>query len=182
MELGDSKVEISLSALDELREGVRTSKEQIAQLQKALRTAQLEDKSGRIPELMRALHAAIEVVQFAVGNLDPTTVRGWPYEALRTLADVLEQTPGLQEDANMRSLAGELRHFAGVAASLEEFRKKRDAERVVVPASAADFGPKTAEAAFVHNAAVVREDASEDDDAASRVPQSTAKTEGISGA
>jgi len=162
--LGDSKVEVSLKALDELRDEAHRSAARIQALEREVVAAKLEDKSGRVPALMVALRAAVEVVQFAVGNLDPTTVRGWPYEALGTIADALEQIPGLQEDPNMRSLAGELRHFAGIAAGLEEFRKERDAKRVVTPATAADFGPKTAEASFIHNALGPRTATDDDED------------------
>jgi hypothetical protein len=148
----DAKVEISLSNLDDLRNDIRKAQARVADLEKQLVDAQLQDASGLVPKLVEALKSANTVVQFAVGNLDPTTVRGWPYEALRTIADTITAIPGLRDDADMRSLVEEYRNFAGVAAGLEEFRRKRDAERVVMPATAEDFGPKTAEAAFVHGA------------------------------
>jgi len=141
-------VNVKYSVFNKLREDQRTTQNRVYELEKELAAAKLTDGSGAAQLLHDAFHEAIKVVQFAVGNLAPETVAGWPYKALFAIADAIEKIPGV--DVHVREMPAELRHFAKLCAGYEEYRKQRDANRVVTAATAADFGPKTPEAAVVH--------------------------------
>jgi hypothetical protein len=118
------------------------------ELEAQVTSGQLADPTGTTKLLHDGFHAAIKVVQFAVGNLAPETVAGWPHEALVEIADAIDKIPGM--DQHVKELPPELRHFAKLTAGYETYRKERDKSRVVTVATAEDFGPKTAEAAAVH--------------------------------
>jgi hypothetical protein len=139
---------IKLSAYDKLREDARTMQTANYELEKQLKEARLADPSGLTQQLNVAFHEAIKVVQFAVANLPPESVAGWPHEALAQVADAIAKTPTM--DAHVMEVVPELRAFAKTAAGYETYRKERAATRVVVAASASDYGPKTTEAALVH--------------------------------
>jgi hypothetical protein len=139
---------IKLSAYDKIREDLRAAQNENMELQKKLQAAQIADVSGTTQLLHTAFHDAIKVVQFAVGNLPSETVTGWPHEALVKIADAIEKIPGI--DRHVGEMPLELRYFAQTARGYEEYRKQRNATRVVVAATAADFGPQTPEAAAVH--------------------------------
>lgn len=153
-------VSVPLSTYDKLRDDLREAQKQVYALEKELVAAKLTDASGVGKLLHDAFHETIKVVQFAVGNLDPSTVVGWLHQALVNIADAIEKIPGI--DRHVSEMPPELRHFAGVAASMEAFRKERDKHKVVLPASAEDFGPKTPEAAAVHAAYDARRTAPEE--------------------
>lgn len=70
-----------------------------------------------------AISSAIAVVRFAVANYPPEAVRGWPIEALLSLADALDGIIGIEYD--FKALALELRAFAREAQAIETKRKNR---------------------------------------------------------
>jgi hypothetical protein len=144
----DPVVSVPLSQYDKLRTAVRDTQARVYELEEQLTAAQLADNSGTTKLLLDTFHATMRVVQFAVGNLEPTTIAGWPHQALVEIADALEKIPGV--DRHIGEMVLPLREFAKRAAGYEAFRKERDANRVVTMAGAADFGPKTPEAAAVH--------------------------------
>jgi hypothetical protein len=57
----------------------------------------LGDDGADARRLAEALQHALKVVCFAVANLHPLTVRGWPYEALRALGQLAPHLPGVDE-------------------------------------------------------------------------------------
>lgn len=71
-----------------------------------------------------ALERALAIVQFAVGNLDPRTVRGWPVEDVTALANLIEAALPNYPHADV--LAITLREFAGEAADVDRFRRDRE--------------------------------------------------------
>lgn len=144
-------VTVPLSTYDKLRDELKQLQSKNYELEKQLNAAKLGD-SDVAKRLHDAFHDAMKIVQFAVGNLDPATVAGWPHEALTAVAVAIETIPGI--DRHVSELPEELRAFASVAKGLEEWRRERDKNKVVVPATAEDFGPKTPEAAAVHAAYV----------------------------
>lgn len=101
---------------------------QISTLQNALATAKDETDKLRLagPDgadkaaLLKALRSALGIVQFAVANLDPETVRGWPFPALLHLAASLSDAPGLS--AVERELAPIFEAFAKECGALERLR------------------------------------------------------------
>jgi hypothetical protein len=153
-------INISLADFDKLRNENKDTQAKCYELEKQLAAAQLgDDTAAKL--LHAAFHDAIKVVQFAVGNLDPSTVSGWPHEALRKIADAIEKIPGV--DPHVAELPPELRAFADVARGLEAYRRERDKNKVVTAATAADFGPKTPEAAAVHAAYDAKRNAAPDE-------------------
>lgn len=147
--MDEPTVNVKYSDYSKLREELRTLQNKNYELEQKLAAAKLGDDEVA-KSLFDGFHSAIKVVQFAVGNLEPSTVVGWPHAALIEVADAIEKIPGI--DQHIAEMPPELRHFAGIAAGLEAFRKERDKNKVVVAASAEDFGPKTPEAAAVHAA------------------------------
>lgn len=146
----DVTVSIPMATYDRLRDDLREAQNEQQKLKIELAAAKIADNSGVTKLLFDAFHQSIKVVQFAVGNLDPQTVAGWPHAAVVAIADAIETIPGI--DQHVAEMPPELRAFAQSCASYEEFRKERDKNKVVVAATAADFGPQTPEAAAVHAA------------------------------
>lgn len=144
-----TKVEITLADLDKLEAAGKLQNARIVELERQLAEAKLADPTGVLKDLHAAFHDAMRIVQFAVANLEPTTVRGWPYEALAALAEAIDRIP---MDVYVKEMSQDLRDFASLAAGYEEFRRERDKIRPVTAALPSDFGPQTAEAAFVHQA------------------------------
>lgn len=165
-------VSVKYSEYQKMRDDLKQLQGRVYELEKQVTDGRLADPTGTTKLLHDGFHAAIKVVQFAVGNLSPETVVGWPHEALVTVADTIEKTPGM--GPHVEELPPELRHFAKLAGGYEAFRKERDKNRVVTIATAEDFGPKTAEAAAVHashtkpNAEKPSEPATISDEAAQR--------------
>lgn len=141
-------ISLKLSEYDKLRDQVRALHGKNLELERDLAAAKLADNAGTLARVHAAFHDAIRVVQFAVGNLPPEAVAGWPHEALVKIADAIGQIPGI--DRHISEVEPEFREFARVAASFEAWRAERKRTQVVLPATAADFGPKTPEAAAVH--------------------------------
>ena len=143
-------VSISMSAYDKLRTETRDQQAEIYRLQEALKVAQLADNSGTTKLLHDTFHTMMQIVQFAVGNLDPSTIAGWPHQALTDLSDAIDKLPGIER--HITEMPQQLRDFAALAKGFEAMRKERDANKVVLMATAADFGPQTDEARRVHGA------------------------------
>lgn len=76
-----------------------------------------------VRDLKALLDASLPIVQFAVGHLDPATVRDWPHTQLIAVATMIERL--YPDDANLGSLAIEFRTFASEAARIAEFRAER---------------------------------------------------------
>lgn len=141
-------VTISLADLDDLRKNVEALQARVRELEAQLVEAKMSDPAGTIKLLRTIIDYALPIVQFATGNLEPSTVRGWPHGALASFADSVVQMPDATD--HLRELAQDLRSFAQVAAGYEAFRRERDAHRIAMPATLEDFGPKTEEAARIH--------------------------------
>jgi len=69
------------------------------------------------------IDSALPIIQFAVGHLDPATVRNWPHVNLVAVANLIDRL--CPDDANLRSLAIEFRTFSNEAARLDRFRADR---------------------------------------------------------
>jgi hypothetical protein len=80
---------------------------------------------------------ALPVVQFAIGNLDPQTVRGWPWQALQRLGEKMAE---LLPDQSEIGIA--LTSFARECADTDRFRAQRLQAAEAVLAEAAAEGDK----------------------------------------
>ena len=145
-------VSITLADLDNMRKGNERLQARIGELEKQVVEAKMADPNDTIKLLREIISHALPIVQFASGNLEPSTIAGWPHAALAALAASLVKMPDV--DVPIQELAQDLKNFAKLAAGYEEYRKERDAKRAVMPAMPSDFGPQTEEAAFAHAARV----------------------------
>lgn len=146
----DPTVQVKFSEYQKLREDLKQQQARIYELEKEVADTKLADTSGTTKLLHDAFHNALKIVQFAVGNLAPETVVGWPHADLIAVAAAIEKIPGM--DTHIKEVPIAWREFAQLAVGFEEQRKQRKATQVVTMATAADFGPQTAEAAAVHAA------------------------------
>jgi hypothetical protein len=102
----------------------------------------------------------LPIVAFATGNLDPATVRDWPYATLRAYAtglrthalNKLKKNAGDDVAQQIADQCGELIKFADEAQGYEEARGPKKVGLHGQPfAKISDFGPQTPEAQLVHN-------------------------------
>jgi len=112
-----TKIEITLEDLDEMRSQIREASDRLVRAEKEKNEALAADPSGRVPQLLAVIEAALPIVQFAVENLEPTTVRGWPHKTLDKLGELLATVDGMSVIA--REIAPELRVFAHEAELIE---------------------------------------------------------------
>ena len=84
---------------------------------------QMETGGGELAyQLADGLRASLKIVQFAQGNLDPETIRGWPHEDLVKLAKAVIALP-VSTDTE-KEWAIDAINYASVAAVLERARKR----------------------------------------------------------
>ncbi len=82
------------------------------------------DLDEYVLDLQSEITAAISVAQFAVGNLNPESVRGWPHEQLKEFGELLIKTAmGTDQDQIMLGLS--FVHFARECADVATFRANR---------------------------------------------------------
>jgi hypothetical protein len=96
--------------------------------------AQVEVLRGRRPQvegseaasdLSAALDAALPIVQFAVGNLNPESTKGWPHKSVEQLGLLIATMYG-EFDSDRATLAITLREFAREARDIEGYRQRRE--------------------------------------------------------
>jgi hypothetical protein len=114
------KIELSLEEYDALRAKTRHLQKLVTDAEAARDAALTADPTGRIPTLTGAIIDAFEVIRFAVGNLDPRTVRDWPHKSLDRFANVLKDLPGASHIPKETAL--EFIGFAYEARMLEQDR------------------------------------------------------------
>lgn len=115
-------ISLELSEYHDLMNAKSAAENKTADLERQLQITQTSDVL--VGHLCEALKAAREVVRFAVANLPPETVRGWPADQLKKFADLLETAPGATQD--YRDMAMDLRLFSREADTLEQMRVRRD--------------------------------------------------------
>lgn len=100
--------------VDELRAQINTLR---------ARETPVRDADETTADLIAALDAALPIVQFAVGNLNPESVRGWPYDAVQQLSALIAHL--FPENSDRQSLAVTLQQFAKEAVEVEALRIER---------------------------------------------------------
>jgi hypothetical protein len=73
--------------------------------------------------VLAALESALPIVQFAVGNVPPESVRGWPTASLAALADQIADL--FPQDSDRQSMAIAFREVADHALQIEQYRVQR---------------------------------------------------------
>lgn len=143
-----AQIMLSREEYDTLMYDRRMAESRVAELEQKLEQVRLEDPSDRVPPLVACIRSALPIVQFALGNLDPTTVRGWPHEAVTAFAETIRSLPGA--DVTIHEMGLEFLNFARYAARVERDRAERDAKRIELarqPAAAVDAAVVAAAAA-----------------------------------
>lgn len=93
MSLADAQITIRFGDLDALKNDRTRLEAIVTQLEVKLREAMVADADGTNKLLLEVIEALFEIVAFAVGNLSPLAVRGWPYDALDTVGKALMRLP-----------------------------------------------------------------------------------------
>lgn len=91
--------------------------------------------SSDVNDLRAALEAALPIVQFAVSNLNPESVLGWPHKQLASLGALLRSTT---DDPHLLEMATTFYYQAEHAADVDVFRAKRLADAAALFPSAGD--------------------------------------------
>lgn len=115
-------ITIPLEEFDTIRNRVVELSKEATQLREELKKANLVDPTGRVPALIAAINGVLPIIRFAVGNLDPEIVRGWPHAALKSFAEAIQSLPAVEDGDN---LGAELKVFAREAAEWERYRAER---------------------------------------------------------
>lgn len=119
----DPTVTMDLEMHDKMRERVRTLEQENAKLQVQLAAQQMVTGGGELAyQLAEGLRSSLKIVQFAQGNLDPETIRGWPYQELVKLAKAMKELP--TSTPVEKEWATDAMHYANVAEVLENARRR----------------------------------------------------------
>jgi hypothetical protein len=91
--------------------GSRTQAEQERdQAFKELAAAKLVDPSGYVPKISEFARDCLTIARFAIANLPPEMIRGWPYQTLRKICETINVLPDYTADD--RDMALDLLDFA----------------------------------------------------------------------
>ncbi len=141
----DARVQVSFTTFDRMRTRLAEQEREINALKAQLLAATFE-AAGPIVE--GALRAALPIVGFAVGNLHPLTVRGWPWHRLAELAGYCRH-PALAHPLVEPELTLTWDDFALLARKWEDARARgeerallveENAGRAITPSGLAAYG------------------------------------------
>lgn len=120
MALDTAQVTVSLSDLQTMQNRIAELELEVADARKRVDEARLGDEGSDVQRLVAAFNHALPILQFAIANLHPLTVRGWPADDLLKLAALLPDLPGIDE--SIRETATDLKMHARDCASWEKSR------------------------------------------------------------
>ncbi|MGH7178286.1 MAG: hypothetical protein ACREJC_12975 [Tepidisphaeraceae bacterium] len=112
---------LTLADYESLKAQRTKAEDDLAVVTKQLAEARLEDPSGKLAPLNQFARDCLTIVRFAVANLPPETIRGWPYEELKRICQTLHVLPDFS--TNDRDMALDVLGFAREAEDLELRRK-----------------------------------------------------------
>jgi len=138
MSLADTIMQIKYGDFKALEEAKADLTREVAALKQQLALAELSGVDGageRLKRLFEAFSQAMEVVRFAIGNLHPLTVRGWPYEALQALSVTLPTIPSAERFP--QELAVTFAYFAGLCEKWETARAEGREKEMLAEENAA---------------------------------------------
>jgi len=94
----NATVNISLDELNTTIAKIAVAEQEIAVLRQQLTDAKLRDPSERVAEVTRFARNCLTITRFAVANLPPEMIKGWPWEALRRVAEDITLLPDCSID------------------------------------------------------------------------------------
>lgn len=112
---------MTLADYEALKNARTKAENDLADLQRQLEEARMADPTGKLVDLNKFARDCLTIARFAVANLPPETIRGWPYEALREVSKNIHALPDFS--TNDRDMALDLLAFAKDAEDLELRRK-----------------------------------------------------------
>lgn len=121
MTIASAKLEMSLADFQQLQTRMQDLERKNVELQKLADDVRLEAGGSEAGAFKDAFSLAMQIVRFAIANLDPLTVRGWPYETIREICLHLEARPAI--DASARETVTDLRVFATECEKWERARR-----------------------------------------------------------
>ncbi len=78
--------------------------EELAKMRNELNAERSKDPTGRLDALAAIGRSAVEIARFAVANLPPETVKGWPYSHLNRIAQAMKELPDFGiDDGDLRN-------------------------------------------------------------------------------
>jgi hypothetical protein len=80
-----------------LQDDIRALKAEVEAKRVEIEDLKLGPTDSHARQLLDALNSSLDVTRFAIGNLPPMAVRGWPHKSLRSLAALLPSLPGVDE-------------------------------------------------------------------------------------
>lgn len=141
MDMNKATVTLRLEDVDNMRKQIAALEAELSDAQKHVEAARMGEPGSDVNLLVLAVQSALPVVQFAVGHLDPLTVRGWPYEQLHAFAKLLPALPGI--DPAVAECWADLARFADHAKSWERTRERGDEQERLAAETAARGGTLT---------------------------------------
>lgn len=115
-------VTMTLEELDGLRARERAAIMRTVELEKQLVEAKQADPLERIGQLMLLCRTFMGITRFAIANLPPETIKGWPWLNLEMLVENLKHLPDFSMDDE--SFVSDLRAFARECKDHEERRAR----------------------------------------------------------
>lgn len=146
-------VNLTLADYDAMRD-------RIVALEMDLKTAQMDAAQAASrgnnngAEIRALIDAMMDVVRFAVQNLPPEHVVGWPWGSLGYLARLYAKLPWATNEH--QELSAELQTFADECEAMATVRSSRKGLPPGPPADKDELGPQTEEALAVHEAMAAR--------------------------
>jgi hypothetical protein len=108
--MSHATLSISLDDYNALLAARTAAEQMLAEAHRDLAAAKLVDPSGCLPALVAFSRDCLTLARFAIANLPPEMIRGWPYEELRRIAAGLPTLPDATADD--RDMALDLLNFA----------------------------------------------------------------------
>jgi hypothetical protein len=130
MSITGGSITLTIDDYNGLQNAKSTAENEAASLKRQLIETRLNaDPAGTIRALTASQRRMLHIIRFAVGNLPPESVRGWPTDVLTQVsADILQLADATTDDA---AFAAELLVFVEDCKKVDRFRAARDATKQV---------------------------------------------------
>lgn len=150
MAISDAKVEITYGELQGLQDKVRDLEKENSKLKLETSEAKLGPDGNLARQYREAFAEAMTIVRFAVSNMHPLTVRGWPYKSLEHVCKANGSLPGIDQDSaetanDMKIFARECREW--------EISRDNGTEQEKLRSGGGGFTPEDIQAAKTAKAA-----------------------------
>jgi hypothetical protein len=112
---------ISMEEYQALIEGRNKAEREAAEANAQAIAARMSDPTATVEKVTAFARQCLTVVNYAVANLPPEVNKGWPYEALTRVCEMMNVLPDF--GPNDRDMAIDMLNFANDAKTLELRRK-----------------------------------------------------------